>query len=42
MLLTLSMFVPFIATFALATWSSAPVETRSKDYQGRMGSPCQG
>jgi len=42
MLLTLSMFLPFIATFTLATWSSSPAETRSKDYRIRVGSPCQG
>ena len=42
MLLTLSMFLPFIATFTLATWNSSTAETRSKDYQSRMGSPCQG
>jgi len=42
MLLTLSMFLPFVATFALATWDSSPAETRSKDYQSHIGSPCQG
>jgi len=42
MLLTLLMFLPFIATFTVATWNSSTAETRSKDYQSRVGSPCQG
>ncbi len=42
MILTLFMFLPFIATFTLATWGSSATETRSKDHQRRPGSFCQG
>jgi len=42
MIVTLFMFLPFIATFTLATWDSSPTETRSKDFQRRNGSLCQG
>jgi len=42
MILTLFMFLPFIATFTLATWDAPTTETRSKDLQRRNGSLCQG
>ena len=42
MSLTLFMFLPFIATFTLATWKPSSTETRAKDYQRQSGSLCQG
>jgi hypothetical protein len=42
MFLTLFMFLPFIATFTLASWNTSPDEARAKDHQHGRNSLCQG